>query len=132
MAPIAVASNRFPRAVGHRCGAVAPGADPAAAASDDRSVDDDNEFPAGSTERSDSSSIRIRSVNGWTLIVRTDQATRLVSLGTEDPEGNLVGNRILGTDDCQLLVDALHAALEQNRTSGGPVMIDISQVIGRD
>jgi hypothetical protein len=125
-------AQRGKLAVGHRCGAVAPGADPIAAAGDDRSVDDDNEFPAGSIERSDNSGIRIRSVNGWTLIVRTDQATRLVSLSTEDPEGNLVGSRILGTDDCHLLVNALHAALEQIRTSGGPVMIDISQVIGRD
>jgi hypothetical protein len=105
--------------------------DPAAAVSDDRGMDDED-LPAGSIDSPGSSGVRIRGVNGWTIIVRTDHATRLVSLDTEDPEGRLVGNRVLGTDDCQRLVDALHAALEQNRTSGGPVMIDVSQVIGRD
>ncbi|HET9256173.1 MAG TPA: hypothetical protein VFO16_13365 [Pseudonocardiaceae bacterium] len=95
-------------------------------------MDDEQEFPAESIQRPDSATVRIRSVNGWTLIVSSDPATRLVSLGTEDAEGRLVGSRILGVDDCQLLVNALHTALEQNRTSGGPVMIDVSQVIGRD
>lgn len=93
---------------------------------------DDEEFPTEPIRSPGDDGVRIRGVNGWTIIVRTDLATRLVSLDTEDPEGRLVGNRILGTDDCQRLVDALHAALEQNRTSGGPVMIDVSQVIGRD
>lgn len=103
-----------------------------AAVGEDGCVDDEEELPAGSIEPPGSSGVRIRGVNGWTIVVRTDAATRLVSLDTEDPEGRLVGNRILGTDDCQRLVDALHVALEQNRASGGPVMIDISQVIGRD
>jgi hypothetical protein len=106
--------------------------DPTAVVGHDRRVDDEEEFPAESVEPPGGSGVRIRGVNGWTIIVRTDQMTRLVSLDTEDPEGRLVGNRVLGTDDCQRLVDALHTALEQNRTSGGPVMIDISQVIGRD
>lgn len=103
-----------------------------AAVGEDRYVDDEEEFPAESVESPGSSGVRIRGVNGWTIIVRTDSATRLVSLITEDPEGRLVGNRVLGTDDCQRLVDVLHVALEQNRESGGPVVIDISQVIGRD
>ena len=106
--------------------------DPAAAVSDDRRVDDEEQLFDESVESPAGSGIRIRGVNGWTIIVQTDLVTRLVSLDTEDPEGRLVGSRILGTDDCQRLVDALHTALEQNRTSGGPVMIDVSQVIGRD
>jgi hypothetical protein len=114
------------------CRSAGPGIDLTAAVGHDRCVDDKEEFPADGIERPDSSTVRIRSVNGWTLIVRRDPATRLVSLGTEDSEGRLVGSRILGMDDCQLLVNALHEALEQNRTSGEPVMIDVSQVIGRD
>ena len=125
MATIRVAGNRFSPCV-------PPGIDLSAAVSHDRCVDDEEEFPEEAIERPDSSTVRIRSVNGWTLIVRRDEATRLVSLGTEDSEGRLVGSRILGMDDCQLLVHALHEALEQTRTSGGPVMIDVSQVIGRD
>lgn len=106
--------------------------DPARCVGDDRCVDDEEELPAEPIESPGNKGVRIRGVNGWTIIVRTDLATRLVSLDTEDPEGRLVGTRVLGTDDCQRLVDALHTALEQNRTSGGPVMIDVSQVIGRD
>lgn len=127
-----VQHGHFPRgpATDFRC--EPPGIDLAAAVGHDRCVDDEEGIAPDGIERSDSSTVRIRSVNGWTLIVRRDSAMRLVSLGTEDAEGNLVGSRILGMDDCQLLVEALRTALEQNRISGGPVMIDVSQVIGRD
>lgn len=105
------------------------GIDLDAAVGDDTRVDEEDQIPA---EPSNNSGVRIRSMNGWTLVVRTDLATRLVSLDTEDPDGKLIGSRILGTDDCQRLVEALHEALEHSRAYGGPVMIDVSQVIGRD
>lgn len=66
------------------------------------------------------------------MTVWTDPATRLATLDSENPEGVLVGSRVLGTDDVQRIVDALNAGLEQARTSGGPVTLDVSRVIGRD
>ena len=102
------------------------------AVSEDGCVDDEQEFPPESSEPPDDSGVRIRALNGWTLVVRTDLATRLVTLDTEDAEGTLVGSRVLGTDDSQRLVDALHEALEKSRISGGPVVLDVSRVIGRD
>ena len=106
--------------------------DPTAAVGDDRFVDDENEFPAEWTEPSDSPGVRITAVNGATIIVRTDLATRLATLDLEDPEGVLVASRVLGGEDLQLLVDALTAASERSQTSDVPVVVDVSEVIGRD
>jgi hypothetical protein len=109
--------------------------DPTAAVGDDRAVDDENEFPTESSESfesSGSSGVRISALNGSTIIVRTDPATRLATLDWEDPDGVLVASRVLGGEDLQLLVDALAAASERSQTSDGPVVIDVSQVIGRD
>lgn len=111
---------------------VVSGMDPRAAVSDDRAVDDEDEFPAGSIEPPGSAGVRIPASNGWTIVMRTDVQTRLMTLDTEDINGTLVGTRVLGTDDVQRLVDALNEALERNRISGGPVILDVSQVIGRD
>ncbi len=99
--------------------------DPTAAVSDDRFMDDDNEFPIDP-------GVRISALNGATIIVRTDLATRLVTLDLEDPEGMLVASRVLGGEDLQRLVDALTEASERAHTSDGPVVVDVSQVIGRD
>jgi len=71
-------------------------------------------------------------LNGCTIIVNTDPQTRLTTLGLEDPEGELVASRVLGGDDLQRLVDALTAASEEAEASGAPVVVDVSQVIGRD
>jgi hypothetical protein len=106
--------------------------DPIAAVSDDRLMDDDNEFPTESIEPSDDPGVRISALNGATIIVRTDLATRLVTLDLEDPEGMLVASRVLGGEDLQRLVDALTEASERSQTSDGPVVVDVSQVIGRD
>lgn len=75
---------------------------------------------------------RISSPDGWAIVVRTDRATRLTTLDFENPEGVLVGSRVLGKDDLQRLVDALNVAWEQARTSDVPVVLDVSAVIGRD
>lgn len=75
---------------------------------------------------------RISSPDGWAIVVRTDPSTRLTSLNFENPEGVLVGSRVLGKDDLQRLVDALNAAWEEARTSDVPVVLDVSAVIGRD
>ncbi|MGH3781613.1 MAG: hypothetical protein ACRDRO_13570 [Pseudonocardiaceae bacterium] len=95
-------------------------------------MDDEDEFPTESIGSPGSPAVRIRGTNGWTMTVWTDPATRLATLDSENPEGVLVGSRVLGTDDVQRIVDALNAGLEQARTSGGPVVLDVSQVIGRD
>jgi hypothetical protein len=110
----------------------APGMDPTAAVGDDRVVDDENEFLTESNDPSSSMGVRISALNGATIIVRTDPATRLATLDWEDPEGVLVASRVLGGEDLQLLVDALAVASERSQTSDGPVVVDVSQVIGRD
>ncbi|MDQ2884019.1 MAG: hypothetical protein M3Y48_23430 [Actinomycetota bacterium] len=92
-------------------------------------MNDEDEFPTESIGSPGSPAVRIRGTNGWTMTLRTDPATRLATLDSENPEGVLVGTRVLGTDDVQRIVDALN---EQARTSGGPVVLDVSQVIGRD
>jgi hypothetical protein len=92
---------------------------------DDGHVDDEDEFPPVSP------GIRISALNG-TIIVNTDPQTRLTTLGLEDPEGVLVACRVLGGDDLQRLVDALGVASKQAEASGAPVVVDVSQVIGRD
>jgi hypothetical protein len=103
----------------------APGMDPIAAVGDDRFMDDDNEFPIDP-------GVRISALNGATIIVRTDLTTRLTTLDLEDPEGMLVASRVLGGEDLQRLVDALTEASERSQTSDGPVVVDVSEVIGRD
>lgn len=75
---------------------------------------------------------RISSPDGWAIVVRTDPLTRLTTLNFENPEGVLVGSRVLGQDDLERLVDALNAAWEEARTSDVPVVLDVSAVIGRD
>ncbi|MBV9163914.1 MAG: hypothetical protein JO281_20740 [Pseudonocardiales bacterium] len=105
---------------------------PPAAVRDDRFVDDENEFPTESTEPSSTPGVRITALNGATIIVRTDLATRLTTLDLEDPEGVLVASRVLGGEDLQRLVDALTVASEQSQTSDVPVVVDVSEVIGRD
>jgi hypothetical protein len=99
--------------------------DPIAAVGDDRFMDDDNEFPIDP-------GVRISALNGATIIVRTDLTTRLTTLDLEDPEGMLVASRVLGGEDLQRLVDALTEASERSQTSDGPVVVDVSEVIGRD
>lgn len=106
-----------------------PGMDLIAAVSDDKLVDDENEFP---TESSDDQGVRINALNGLTIIVRTDLATRLTTLDLENAEGVLVASRVLGGEDLQRLVDALSAASERAQNSEGPVVVDVSEVIGRD
>jgi hypothetical protein len=93
-------------------------------------VDDENEFPT--SEPPASPGVRISALNGCTIIVNTDPQTRLTTLGLEDSEGVLVASRVLGGDDLQRLVDALTVASEQAEVSGAPVVVDVSQVIGRD
>ncbi|MBV9029495.1 MAG: hypothetical protein JO364_04125 [Pseudonocardiales bacterium] len=92
-------------------------------------MDDENEFPAGS---SDDPGVRISALNGLTIIVRTDLATRLTTLDLEDAEGVLVASRVLGGEDLQRLVDALSVASQRAQTSDVPVVVDVSEVIGRD
>jgi hypothetical protein len=94
-------------------------------------VDYEDEFPAGPFEASGTEG-RISSPDGWALVVRTDAATRLTTLDFEDPEGVLVGSRVLGKEDLDRLVEALNAAWEEARTSNVPVVLDVSAVIGRD
>lgn len=100
--------------------------------SDDRFMDDDKEFHPESVEPSDDPGVRISALNGATIIVRTDLATRLITLDLEDPAGILVASRVLGGEDLQRLVDALTDASERSHNSDGPVVVDVSQVIGRD
>jgi len=95
-----------------------------------RSVNYD-EFPSEAFDPTGDSG-RISSPDGWAIVVRTDAATRLTTLNFENPEGVLVGSRVLGQDDLQRLVDALNAAWEQARTSDVPVVLDVSAVLGRD
>jgi hypothetical protein len=106
--------------------------DPTAAVSNDRFVDDENEFPTESMEPSDTPGVRISALNGWTIIVRTDLETRLTTLDLENPEGVFVATRVLGGEDLRLLVDALTVASERAQTSDIPVVVDVSEVIGRD
>ncbi|MEO7196529.1 MAG: hypothetical protein ABIZ05_17220, partial [Pseudonocardiaceae bacterium] len=106
-----------------------PGVDPAAVVGDDGLVDDENEFP---TDSSDDPGVRIHALNGLTIIVRTDLATRLTTLDLENAEGVLVASRVLGGEDLQRLVDALTVASERAQTSDVPVVVDVSEVIGRD
>lgn len=95
-------------------------------------MDDEDEFSAESIEPPASDGVRINALNGWTIIVRTDPATRLTTLGSENPDGVLVGCRVLGEEDLQRLVVALKAASEQAQASDIPVFLDVSKVIGRD
>ncbi|MGH3721146.1 MAG: hypothetical protein ACRDRI_20310 [Pseudonocardiaceae bacterium] len=99
------------------------------AVGDDGLVDDENEFP---DESSDDPGVRISALNGLTIIVRGDRLTRLTTLDLEDAEGVLVASRVLGGEDLQRLVDALGLASERAQTSDVPVVVDVSEVIGRD
>lgn len=98
---------------------------------DDMPVDREDELPSEPVEPSDEGA-RIRTADGWVIVVRTDRTTGLASLSLEDSEGVLVESRVLGMDDLQLLLDALNSAREQARTSDVPVVLDVSAVIGRD
>jgi len=95
-------------------------------------VDDEDEFPTESIEPPGSAGVRISTMNGWTLIVRTDPETRLTTLDSENPEGMLVGSRVLDVEDLHRLHDALMTASEQAEVSDSPVVLDVSKVIGRD
>lgn len=129
----AAAAPLAERAAGqHRQGWAVPGMVPTEAVRDHRFMDDNNEFHPESIEPSDDPGVRISALNGATIIVRTDLATRLVTLDLEDPEGMLVASRVLGGEDLQRLVDALTEASERAHNSDGPVVVDVSQVIGRD
>ncbi|MGH3872356.1 MAG: hypothetical protein ACRDSR_12730 [Pseudonocardiaceae bacterium] len=92
----------------------------------------DDEFPNEPMESAGSDGVRISTLNGWTIIVRTDPATRLTTLDSENPEGVLVGSRVLDGEDLRRLRDALITATEQAGSSDAPVVIDVSRVIGRD
>lgn len=101
---------------------------------DDAEVDHDDEddlLPEPIDPSSDDG-VRIRTVDGWAIVVRTDRTTRLATLNLEDSEGMLVESRVLGVEDLQRLLEALDAAREQARTSDTPVVLDVSAVIGRD
>lgn len=98
---------------------------------DDAYVDYEDEFPPEPIESSDDG-VRIRTVDGSSIVVRTDRTTRLASLNLEDSDGALIESRVLGVEDLQRLLDALDAAREQARTSDVPVVLDVSAVIGRD
>ncbi|MGH3897067.1 MAG: hypothetical protein ACRDTA_02210 [Pseudonocardiaceae bacterium] len=95
-------------------------------------MDDEDEFPTEPMELTGGAGVRIRTMNGWTIIVRTDPETRLTTLDSENPEGVLVGSRVLDVEDLRLLRDALITASEQAEASDVPVVLDVSQVIGRD
>ncbi|HEV7452777.1 MAG TPA: hypothetical protein VGO16_15595 [Pseudonocardiaceae bacterium] len=95
-------------------------------------MDDKEEFSAESIGPPGSDGVRIKALNGWTIIVRTDLATRLTTLDSENPDGVLVGSRVLGKEDLQRLVEALKAASKQAQASDIPVVLDVSKVIGRD
>ncbi|MGH3937211.1 MAG: hypothetical protein ACRDTG_01035 [Pseudonocardiaceae bacterium] len=96
-------------------------------------MDYEDQFPPESIESSDGDNgVRIRTVDGSSIVVRTDQATRLASLDLENSDGALIESRVLGVEDLQRLLDALDAAREQARTSVVPVVLDVSAVIGRD
>lgn len=97
----------------------------------DAPVDHEDEFPPEPNEPADGG-VRIRTVDGSAIVVRTDRTTRLASLDLEDSNGVLIESRVLGVEDLQRLLDALDAAREQARTSDGPVVLDVSAVIGRD
>lgn len=99
---------------------------------DDVYVDHEDEFPPEPIEPADDNGVRIRTVDGWAIVVRTDRTTRLATLNLEDSEGVLIESRVLGVDDLQRLLDALDSAREQARTSDVPVVLDVSAVIGRD
>ncbi|MGH3753117.1 MAG: hypothetical protein ACRDRP_10535 [Pseudonocardiaceae bacterium] len=95
-------------------------------------MDDEDEFSAEPIGPPGGDGVRIEALNGWTIIVRTDPTTRLTTLDSENPDGVLVGSRVLGEEDLRRLVDALKAASEQAQTSDIPVVLDVSKVIGRD
>jgi hypothetical protein len=100
-----------------------------------RCVDDADEFPTEPTEPMEltgDAGVRISAMNGWTITVRTDQATRLTTLDSENPDGVLVGSRVLDVDDLCRLRDALVIASKQAEMSDTPVVLDVSKVIGRD
>ncbi len=97
-----------------------------------RCVDDEDEFPTEPMELTGDAGVRISTLNGWTIIVRIDPSTRLTTLDSEDPEGVLVGSRVLDEDDLRLLHEALITASEQAAASDAPVLLDVSRVIGRD
>lgn len=100
---------------------------------DDAYVDYEDEFPPEPIESSDGDNgVRIRTVDGSSIVVRTDRSTRLATLDLEDSDGALIESRVLGVDDLQRLLDALDAAREQARTSDVPVVLDVSAVIGRN
>lgn len=96
-------------------------------------MDYEDEFPPEPIESpDDDNGVRIRTVDGSAIVVRTDQATRLASLDLENSDGVLIESRVLGVEDLQRLVEALDAAREEARTSDGPVVLDVSAVIGRN
>ncbi|MGQ0776047.1 MAG: hypothetical protein ACT4NY_16760 [Pseudonocardiales bacterium] len=92
----------------------------------------EDEFSPEPIESSDDDSTRIRTMDGSAIVVRTDPTTRLASLDLENSDGALIESRVLGVEDLQRLVEALDAAREEARTSDGPVVLDVSAVIGRD
>lgn len=98
---------------------------------DDAGVDYEDEFPLEPNELSDDG-VRIRTVDGSAIVVRTDRMTRLATLDLENSDGALIESRVLGVEDLQRLLEALDAAREEARTSDGPVVLDVSAVIGRD
>ncbi|MGH3885676.1 MAG: hypothetical protein ACRDSZ_03740 [Pseudonocardiaceae bacterium] len=95
-------------------------------------MDDEDEFRTEPMESTGDAGVRISTMNGWTIIVRTDPATRLTTLDSENPEGVLVGSRVLDVDDLHRLHDALVTASEQAVMSDAPVVLDVSRAIGRD
>lgn len=99
---------------------------------DDAYVDHEDEFPPEPIEPSGDGCVRISTVDGQAIIVRTDPTTRLATLDLEDSDGVLIESRVLGVDDLQRLVEALDSAMHQARTSDLPVVLDVSAVLGRD
>ncbi|HEY6424361.1 MAG TPA: hypothetical protein VIY28_14155 [Pseudonocardiaceae bacterium] len=95
-------------------------------------MDDQDEFPTESIDPPGRAAVRICTLNGWTIIMRTDPTTRLTTLGSEDPEGALVWSRVLDDDDLHRLHEALNTAMAHAEASGTPVVLDVSKVIGRD
>lgn len=95
-------------------------------------MDDEEEFFTEPMELTGDSGVRISTMNGWTIIVRTDPGTRLTTLDSENPEGVLVGSRVLDVADLRRLRDALVTASKQAEASDAPVVLDVSRVIGRD
>ncbi|MGH4007582.1 MAG: hypothetical protein ACRDTH_05335 [Pseudonocardiaceae bacterium] len=95
-------------------------------------MDDEDEFFTEPVELTGDFGVRISTMNGWTIIVRSDPETRLTTLDSENPEGVLVGSRVLDVEDLRRVRDALVTASEQAKASDAPVVLDVSRVIGRD